>query len=69
MEASKKKAKSKTAPLKPKGAAPRPYPTAKGLPPARIELCIVDSFGQEYHIGCPAPLACKGTMTNPELPW
>jgi hypothetical protein len=35
----------------------------------RIELNIVDSFNQKYCGESPAPLACKGTMTNTDLPW
>jgi hypothetical protein len=34
-----------------------------------IQLCIVDSFGQDYRIESPAPFACKGNMVNPEHPW
>jgi hypothetical protein len=40
-ETAKKKAKSKAAPLKPKGAALRSYHAAKGLPP-KVTLKVVD---------------------------
>ena len=35
----------------------------------KIELRVVDSFDQEFRVESPAPLACKGTIVNPELPW
>ena len=35
----------------------------------RIRLCVVDSFDKKYRKKSPAPLACKGIMTNPDLPW
>jgi hypothetical protein len=34
-----------------------------------IQLCIADSFGQDYRVESPAPFACKGNMVNPEHPW
>ena len=38
------------------------------LKDTQIQLCIADSFGQEHRTESPAPLACRGSMVNPELP-
>jgi hypothetical protein len=40
----------------------------KGADDGRIELLVVDSFGQEYRVESPAPSACKGDMVNPDVP-
>jgi pyrimidine deaminase RibD-like protein len=43
--------------------------TGTGGDESTIELCLVDSFGWKTLVESPAPLTCKGTMTNPDLPW
>jgi hypothetical protein len=40
-----------------------------GTDDGSVQLCIVDSFGQEYRVESPAPVACKGKMFNPDHPW
>jgi hypothetical protein len=34
-----------------------------------IKLEMENSLGQKYRVNSPAPSGCKGTMTNPDLPW
>ena len=43
--------------------------TGTGGDESTIEVCLVDSFGWKTIVGSATPLKCKGTMTNPDLPW